>query len=95
MSALEDVADECTRQVAVEGFTQEHDDGHQIGQLAEAAAAYAANAAGLSGVVHQLWPWNCSWWKPKNFRYDLVRAAALLIKEIERFDRMAEKDTGE
>ena len=33
------------------------------------------------------WPWEPRWWKPKNPRRDLVRAAALLIAEIERLDR--------
>jgi hypothetical protein len=30
------------------------------------------------------------WWKPKDRRRDLVRAAALIIAEIERLDRDAE-----
>lgn len=36
------------------------------------------------------WPdsWSEKWWKPKTPRRDLVRAAALLIAEIERLDRM-------
>lgn len=35
------------------------------------------------------WPgtWADGWWKPKNPRRDLVRAAALLLAEIERLDR--------
>jgi len=39
------------------------------------------------------WPtsWHEDWWKPKNPRRDLVRAAALLIAEIERLDRAATK----
>ena len=42
------------------------------------------------------WPWHRQWWKPKNARRDLVRAAALIVAEIERLDRatvarMAEK----
>jgi hypothetical protein len=35
----------------------------------------------------QIWPWASSWWKPKDERRDLVRAAALIIAEIERLDR--------
>lgn len=37
------------------------------------------------------WPnsWDESWWKPKNPRRDLVRAAALIVAEIERIDRAA------
>jgi len=36
------------------------------------------------------WPasWSLAWWKPKSPRRDLVRAAALLIAEIERLDRI-------
>jgi hypothetical protein len=33
------------------------------------------------------WPWSWAWWKPKNPRRDLVRAAALILAEIERLDR--------
>ncbi len=36
--------------------------------------------------LRELWPWDWSWWKPKDRRRDLVRAAALLIAEIERLD---------
>ena len=39
------------------------------------------------------WPdsWSVEWWKPKNPRRDLVRAAALLIAEIERLDRAEQR----
>lgn len=42
-----------------------------------------------SEAVPFRWPdaWDASWWKPKNPRRDLVRAAALLLAEIERLDR--------
>jgi hypothetical protein len=33
------------------------------------------------------WPWDRKWWKPKGRRRDLVRAAALILAEIERLDR--------
>lgn len=33
------------------------------------------------------WPWSVERWKPKDVRRDLVRAAALIIAEIERIDR--------
>lgn len=36
------------------------------------------------------WPWTgwaTEWFKPKDDRYNLVRAAALLLAEIERLDR--------
>lgn len=42
-----------------------------------------------NGMLRDLWPasWSHAWWKPKDRRQDLVRAAALLIAEIERLDR--------
>ena len=40
-------------------------------------------------VVGRMWPWDWSWWKPKDRRRDLVRAAALIVAEIERLDRAA------
>lgn len=39
--------------------------------------------------VKRYWPWDAQWWKPKDRRRDLVRAAALLVAEIERLDRVA------
>lgn len=33
------------------------------------------------------WPWPIEWWKPTNPRRDLVKAAALIVAEIERLDR--------
>lgn len=36
-----------------------------------------------------LWPWEMRFWKPKDPRRDLVRAAALILAEIERLDRAA------
>lgn len=33
------------------------------------------------------WPWSRLWWKPRGARRNLVRAAALIVAEIERLDR--------
>ncbi len=33
------------------------------------------------------WPWDQKWWNPKSRRRDLVKAAALIIAEIDRLDR--------
>lgn len=40
--------------------------------------------------IHSLWPasWSREWHKPKSRRRDLVRAAALIVAEIERLDRL-------
>lgn len=93
--ALEDVAAERRRQVEAEGWTSEHDDKHDNGEMAIAAACYAtAPPATYSEREWRFpdkpksWPWHRSWWKPKFYRDNLVKAAALLIAEIERLDRL-------
>lgn len=73
---------ERSRQTIVEGWSLEHDDAHMLGEMAKAAACYALNST-------HYWPWDRKWWKPKERRRDLVRAAALIVAEIERLDRAA------
>jgi hypothetical protein len=92
-----DVLAERQRQQDVEGWTAAHDDTHKCGEMALAAAAYAAFASAMTdgsltigSKAFQLWPWRLAWWKPKDPRRDLVRAGALIIAEIERLDRLAE-----
>jgi hypothetical protein len=85
-----DVQSERFRQVHVEKFYAVHDDNHDAGELAKASACYALHSAGGQRTVQDLpmlWPWSACWWKPKSPRQDLVRAAALLLAEIERLDR--------
>lgn len=41
------------------------------------------------------WPWSPKWWKPKAPRRDLIRAAALIVAEIERLDRAVNPSVGE
>lgn len=43
--AASDVLAERARQIAVEGWTPDHDDAHAKGELAQAAACYAHEAA--------------------------------------------------
>lgn len=97
--ATEDVLAERQRQIEAEGWTAEHDDEHDSGELADVAACYALGVysdradAGVPGDIPPYWPqsWDESWWRPKSRRRNLVRAAALLIAEIERLDRAALK----
>lgn len=97
-AAALDVLAERRRQVEVEGWTAAHDDReHWLGDLAHAAAAYARFSAGdvvvrrrnPPGRPPEKWPWADEWWKPSTPRRDLVKAAALLLAEIERIDREA------
>lgn len=48
---------------------------------------------GSPTLTRSLWPpnWGWNWFKPKSRRADLVRAAALLLAEIERMDRTKAK----
>lgn len=87
---------ERQRQISDEGWSIDHDDEHDLGELARAGAAYAIHApthAGLNkgkaifGMAVAVWPWGREWWKPADFRRDLVKGAALMIAEGERFDR--------
>jgi hypothetical protein len=91
--AVEDVAMERARQKLVEGWTVEHDDEHSDGAMAIAAACYCMSY-GPTGGVPLAWPWDREWWKPKDRRRNLVRAAALLVAEIERLDRLSPQGPG-
>lgn len=95
--AMRDVIAERGRQVEVEGYTPDHDDEHGNGELARLAAAYCINhsvstyryAPGLSAICVMIADTVKGWFKPKDSRRDLVRAAALIVAEIERIDRAA------
>lgn len=96
--ALHDVMDERHRQMMVEGWTAKHDDEHGDGAMAIAGACYALASEPVFQLgridFSALWKWTgwaTQWWKPKDKRCNLVRAAALLIAEIERMDRAAGK----
>lgn len=90
-----EVLAERDRQRNVEGWTPEHDDEHADGALLTAAVCYAQrrmdqNRFGVfTPSAPAAWPWDVSWWKPKDPRRDLIRAAALIVAEIERLDRAA------
>lgn len=108
-AVLADILRERQRQIEVEGWTLEHDDEHDAGELAAAGSAYALNAADVLNPQSQgdggydfttplCWPWAQEWWKPTGTgtnragaRRDLIKAAALLVAEIERIDRRAGK----
>ena len=93
--AVLDVAAERRRQIEAEGWTPEHDDEHSVGELAKAAACYALVSAGFNpDATITVWPWHRLWWKPSDKRRNLVKAGALILAEIERLDRMAERQEG-
>jgi hypothetical protein len=97
-----DVLAERDRQIGVEGFTADHDDAHIRGELAAAAAAYAAPRREQT-FSRTIWPitWGREWLKREGRsddltarRRDLVKAGALVLAEIERIDRRIAARTG-
>ena len=94
-------------QITQEGWSESHDDDHAIGELAQAGASYALYAArqlhnswaspagdvyALRGLPYKdVWPWSDSWWKPADFRRNLIKAGALNLAELEKFDRLRGK----
>ena len=90
-AVIDEIAHERARQVAIEGWSPEHDDGHRHGELAQAAACYALGRKEVRGIDSaSMWPpnWSLKWWKPKDRRRDLIRAGALIVAELERLDRI-------
>jgi hypothetical protein len=102
MTIIDEIAAERRRQIEAEGWSPEHDDDHLSGDLAVAGACYAMEGANMGDMyprtngVPDLWPWTDDTWKPKDTRRNLVRAAALIVAELERMDRFApSKDTNQ
>ena len=102
-TAAIDVLTERRRQIESEGWTREHDDQWRLGEIGGAAACYTMQATldrvnaphlvdAMKRTIRELWPWASHWWKPTNRRRDLVKAAALILAEIERLDREEARD---
>lgn len=91
-TGIEIISDERNRQLQVEGYTPEHDDKHDLGELSAAAAAYALRSAGCSGadecIGDEWWPFEWEDWKPSENRVEmLAKAGALIAAEIDRINR--------
>ena len=94
------IADERERQIAVEGWTAEHDDTHKFGELSDAGAAYAKVASAMVRGAEAAefdadmmlsegdWPFDEASWKPSDDAIqNLVKAGALIAAEIDRIQR--------
>lgn len=98
-AAVTDVMNERLRQINVKGMTPEHDDTHVNDEIAAYAAYYAmpegarewnAESTGYGDTLGQaMIPEGWYMPSPCDRRRQLVKAAALLIAEIERLDRAA------
>lgn len=98
MTGIELIAAERQRQMDQEGWTAEHDDEHDQGEIAKAAECYLD--AGITAELRPdaakfhfkpigKWPWARSWWKPSNDPIEnLVKAGALIAAEIDRLKRI-------
>lgn len=80
------------RQMTAEGWTAEHDDEHDRGQLLRATKAYLDEVFSGTGLRH--WPWDRSHWKPSTDPIrNLVKAGALIAAEIDRLTRKHDAPT--
>lgn len=97
--AVYDVLAERNRQMTSEGYSEEHDDILTKGQLGDGAACYAMAAVAnhqnhpesIMTKIRNMWPFEPEMFKPTDPRTDLIKAAAMIIAEIERMDRAAKK----
>ncbi|QNB10003.1 hypothetical protein G5S34_17465 [Herbaspirillum frisingense] len=99
-AAARDVLAERRRQQEVEGWTPEHDDEHISGEISALAAFYAmppaarewdASSTGFGETLGEAMlppDWRA---KPGDRREELKKSGALILAEIERLDRAAEK----
>lgn len=89
---LQRIIAERKRQVEQEGWDEDHDNGHWLGELSAAACCYAEAAEkqviGLTVEISASWPWTHDWWKPSDDPIrNLERAGALIAAEIDRLLR--------
>lgn len=84
------VTAERSRQITDEGYDPRHDREQPGNELAWGAFCYLERAAQTrlpqdDPSIPHLWPWTRALWKPKPSRIrNLVRAAALIVAEIDR-----------
>lgn len=96
--ALMDVLKERRSILSTEGWSEDQPNPHEGSKLAAAGACYAMHAvAAMNGQTDDSapaeWPWSEQWWNPNTPRFELVKAAALILAEIERLDEIeARKD---
>lgn len=97
---LELVAKERVRQIVEKGYTQEHDDEHTDGSLANAGACYGATVpvykkGGDLFPVRTLYPWNQSFDSREKHdrKTNLIIGAAFFMAEYERLERDEQKDS--
>lgn len=102
LTGVELIAAERKRQIEVEGWTAEHDDGHNGGEMIAAAAAYIQQQRLGMPITEKcclpnVWPssWHIRWWKPSSDPIrNLVKAGALIAAELDRLQRLTTSRKG-
>jgi DNA polymerase III epsilon subunit-like protein len=100
-AAASDVLAERRRQIEAEGYDPENDDAHVLGEIGAYAAYYAmppgvrewpATETGYADTFGEaIVPDGWTPPRPGDRRRELVKAGALILAEIERIDRSAER----
>ena len=80
---LSEILEECANQIYKHGYTQESDLRWKNGELGMAAAVYATPQE-KRNITY--WPFDLAYYKEEERRKELIKAAALIIAEIERID---------
>jgi len=84
-TGLELIAAEQQRVVEIEGYGPSHNAQHTNNQLPKAAIAYLFLATGDEIRAGYSWPWDGSYFRPKDAPLRaLVKAGALIASEIDR-----------
>lgn len=97
VTAIELIAEKHRTNREHKGYTSNHDDAHQQGELTGAAACYlecvtlqlALGDFELAKELSGSWPFEAAAWKPSDDPIrNLVHAGALIVAEIERLRRI-------
>jgi len=104
MGVIHEIDAERKRQINQEGYTQRHDDQHTSGALVFGGAVYACFAGdelsgehpkerdGVIEYYRKRWPFAPNTFKPADDpRRTLIKAAAMIVAEIEKIDRAREQ----
>jgi len=87
LSIIDEIKQERSNQIN-NGYDSNHDDNHTEGEIRKAAICYAISFYDKDEAV-DWWPWDSYQFKHKKTGRDaLIVAAALLVAEIERLDRI-------
>jgi len=92
-TGIELVTEECNRQINEEGYNLNHDKKYTNNELSYAGIHYALpedtrKFLNRSGI--DLWPWDDVHYKPTTRLRDLVKAASLIIADIDRIQNSEE-----